>query len=128
MAARNGSSRCSNGSARRKVLRWLRAQGRPCHICGQPIDYGITDANDPRHFECDELLPVSLGGSPTDRANVDAAHRFCNQWRGNRMQWSRLEARAALARAVARRMPAALPPHGRTAPPRKAAVRHSREW
>lgn len=35
-------------------------------------------------FEVDELMPVSLGGDPLDRANVDAAHRCCNQWRGNK--------------------------------------------
>ena len=33
----------------------------------------------------DELLPVSRGGNPLDYSNVDAAHRICNQRRGNRM-------------------------------------------
>ena len=32
-----------------------------------------------------ELLPVSRGGSTLDYYNVDAAHRNCNQRRGNRM-------------------------------------------
>ena len=36
-------------------------------------------------FEVDELIPVSRGGDPLDRANVDAAHRICNQRKGNRM-------------------------------------------
>lgn len=35
-------------------------------------------------FEVDEIVPVSLGGSPVDRGNVAAAHRICNQKRGNR--------------------------------------------
>ena len=35
-------------------------------------------------FEVDEIVPVSKGGSPTDRANVAPAHRICNQRRGNR--------------------------------------------
>lgn len=35
-------------------------------------------------FECDELVPVSRGGSPYDPANVDAAHRICNEKRGNK--------------------------------------------
>ena len=34
-------------------------------------------------FEVDEIVPVSMGGSPFDRDNVDAAHRICNQKRGN---------------------------------------------
>lgn len=73
--------RTSNGNARRKLLAWLRAQGRPCHICGMPIDYSLP-AGHPMSFECDELVPVSKGGSPYDRANVDAAHRICNERRG----------------------------------------------
>ena len=35
-------------------------------------------------FEVDEIVPVSKGGSPYDRANVAPAHRICNQRRGNR--------------------------------------------
>ena len=35
-------------------------------------------------FECDELVPVSRGGSPYDRENVAPAHRICNNWRGDR--------------------------------------------
>lgn len=76
-------SRYGNGSARRKLRKWLRDQGRPCHICGLPIDYGLP-AGDPMSFEVDELVPVSKGGSPYERGNVDAAHRICNERRGNR--------------------------------------------
>lgn len=36
-------------------------------------------------FEADELVPVSRGGDPLDYSNVGAAHRICNQRRGNRM-------------------------------------------
>lgn len=77
--------RYKNGSARRNVRAWLKSQGRPCHICGLPIDYSLP-AGDPMSFEVDELVPVSLGGSPYERTNVDAAHRICNQKRGNRTQ------------------------------------------
>lgn len=75
--------RNANGSARRKLRSWLRSQGRPCHICGGAIDYSLP-AGDPMSFEVDEIVPVSRGGSPYDRGNVDAAHRICNQRRGNR--------------------------------------------
>lgn len=75
--------RYANGSARRKLRAWLKAQGRPCHICGQAIDYSLP-AGDPLSFEVDEIVPVSKGGDPLDRSNVDAAHRICNQRRGNR--------------------------------------------
>jgi hypothetical protein len=80
--------RTANGHARRKTVAWLRSQHRDCWICREfgrdaTIDYSLP-AGDPMSFECDELVPVSLGGSPIDQANVDAAHRRCNQWRGNK--------------------------------------------
>lgn len=77
------ASRYANGHARRKVRAWLRAQGRPCHICGQPIDYSLPAGN-PMSFEVDEIVPVSRGGSPIDAGNVAPAHRICNERRGNR--------------------------------------------
>ncbi len=80
----SGNPRTSNGNARRKLRARLRAEGRPCHLCGLPIDYSLP-AGDPWSFEVDEIVPVSCGGSPYDYANVDAAHRVCNQRRGNRM-------------------------------------------
>lgn len=76
--------RNANGNARRKLRARLRAEGRPCHICGLPIDYSLP-AGDPWSFEVDEMVPVSRGGDPLDYSNVDASHRICNQRRGNRM-------------------------------------------
>lgn len=76
----SGNPRRSNGSRRDALLKWLRAQARPCWICGLPIDYGAAHGS-PWSFECDEIVPVSRGGSPFDRSNVDAAHRCCNNWR-----------------------------------------------
>lgn len=76
-------SRYANGHARREVRRWLAAQGLPCHICGMPIDYSLP-AGHPMSFEVDELVPVSMGGSPIDRSNVAPAHRVCNEKRGNK--------------------------------------------
>ena len=83
-----GNPRRANGYRRDQTVRWLRAQGRPCWICrafgrSGAIDYSLP-AGHPFAFECDELVPVSRGGSPFSRTNVDAAHRCCNQWRGAR--------------------------------------------
>lgn len=80
--------RVANGHARRKARAWLKAQGRPCWICelfgrDARIDYDLP-AGHPDSFEVDELIPVSLGGSPIDHANLAATHRRCNQWRGNK--------------------------------------------
>lgn len=76
-------SRYANGAARRKVRAWLKAQGRPCHICGRTIDYSLP-AGHPMSFEVDEIVPVSKGGSPIDRSNVAPAHRICNERRGDK--------------------------------------------
>lgn len=80
--------RRSNGTRRTKLRGWLKAQGRPCWICqafGRSgyIDYSLPPQH-PFSFEMDELDPVSLGGSPFSRSNVDATHRCCNEWRGNK--------------------------------------------
>ena len=83
-----GNPRTSNGSARRKVRAWLKAQALPCHICGRAIDYSLP-ARHPMSFEVDEIVPVSKGGSPIDRGNVAPAHRICNERRGNKPLASR---------------------------------------
>jgi len=84
----SNNPRYAHYQQRVKLRNWLRAQGQPCWICrafGKPggIDYSLP-AGHPFAFEVDELVPVSKGGSPTDRSNVRAAHRCCNQWRGNK--------------------------------------------
>jgi len=80
--------RYAKASARVKLRNRLKAEARGCWICrafGRPdaIDYSLP-ARHPRSFEVDELVPVSRGGSPIDYANVDATHRECNGWRGNK--------------------------------------------
>ncbi|WP_195839194.1 endonuclease [Parafannyhessea umbonata] len=87
-----GNPRTRNGNARRKAVARLRAQGRPCWICeafgrNATIDYSLP-ARHPLSFECDELIPVSCGGSPVDPSNLAATHRRCNEWRSNRsVEW-----------------------------------------
>ena len=85
--------RRSNGHRRDELRRWLASQQLPCALCGKPIDYSLTTWVDPRDgkvkrhpmsFEVDEIVPVSKGGDPLDRDNVQPAHRICNQTRGNK--------------------------------------------
>ena len=83
-----GNARKANGHRQRQSWSWLRSQGRGCWICrafGRPdaIDYGLP-ATDPMSFSVDHLVPVSKGGSLYDRDNLDAAHKTCNVWRGNK--------------------------------------------
>ena len=74
------NARRSNGHRRTQLLAWLRALGAPCWICGHPVDAALPSGG-PLSLECDELVPVSLGGSPLERSNVAPAHRCCNNWR-----------------------------------------------
>jgi hypothetical protein len=73
--------RVSNGSARRQLRRWWKAQELPCQVCGRGIDYSLP-AGHPMSFEVDEKVPVSRGGDPLSRENTGPAHRCCNQWKG----------------------------------------------
>lgn len=74
----------SNGNAKRKLRARLKAEGRPCHLCGQPIDYSLP-AGDPMSFELDHVVPLARGGDPYDYGNAAASHRICNQRKGCRM-------------------------------------------
>lgn len=87
--------RLVNRKARRDVLALVRRrvlQGEPCGICGKPIDLDqpqfYVDPRDGRRkrapwsLECDEIVPVSRGGSPVSPDNVQPAHRACNVRKG----------------------------------------------
>ena len=55
-----------------------------CWLCGQKVDKTLPHGQ-PGSPEVDEVLPVSLGGSPYDRKNCRLSHRICNQKRGNKL-------------------------------------------
>ena len=93
MTRGGANPRVANGAARRRLRQWWRAQGLPCQICGQPIDYGLATPH-PMSFEVDEKLPVSRGGDPLSKENTGPAHRNCNVWKG---AMTLEEARAKLA-------------------------------
>ena len=89
--------RWKNGHRRRTLQRRIKLEGRPCWICrlagkSGTIDYSLRFPH-PYRFVIDELVPVSkywLGGYPTaqaaalDYGNLAAAHKCCNEWRGNK--------------------------------------------
>lgn len=53
----------------------------PCHLCGQPIDYG---PNSPDPFELDHFYPRSLRPElAMDPGNFRPSHSRCNKARGN---------------------------------------------
>lgn len=74
----------SNGNAKRKLIARLRAEGRPCHLCGKSIDYTLPPS-DPMSFSLDHIRPISKGGALYDYENAAASHRLCNMKKGNRI-------------------------------------------
>lgn len=79
-----GNPRYSNGHRRRRLRARVLATETWCGICGGKVDKTLPP-NDPGAPEVDEILPVSLGGDPLKRSNVQLAHRICNQRKGNRI-------------------------------------------
>ena len=75
--------RKSSSTKRIALRKRVAALGLPCALCGKAIDYSLP-AGHPLCYELDEIIPVSKGGSPFDRDNVQPAHRICNQRRGNK--------------------------------------------
>lgn len=79
----------------RKISAEFRAQcqadNAPCWLCGQPIDYTITDPYDDDAFEPDHYYPVSsYPQHAEDTANLRPSHRGCNRARGNDMSLANL--------------------------------------
>lgn len=80
--------RRSNGHRRdQQRARW-RALGRPCYICGRPIDYTLK-APAPWSFVIDETVPLKHGGSMT-WDNQGPAHWWCNRIKStHNITWAR---------------------------------------
>ena len=89
--------RYENWKARERALAIVRqraAQGEPCAICGLPIELDrpqtYIDPRDgkrkraPWSLECDEIVPISRGGSPINPSNIQPTHRVCNQRKGSK--------------------------------------------
>lgn len=83
--------RRANGTRRTALRKRVAALGLPCALCGQPIDYSLPPGH-PMSYELDEIVPVSKGGDPLDPANVQPAHRLCNQRKGDGRALSRSKA------------------------------------
>lgn len=89
----SSNPRYQNWKMRERVRRRTKDMGKPCGICGKPIDYSLGFMIDPRTgkkrmhpmaFVVDEMLPVSKGGSPIDIDNCQPAHWICNARKGNK--------------------------------------------
>ena len=77
--------RRTNGARRDAIRRWVLATQDHCALCGKPVDKSLRTPH-PMSAEVDEIIPVSKGGSPYDRDNVQLTHRSCNQRKSNKTQ------------------------------------------
>jgi 5-methylcytosine-specific restriction endonuclease McrA len=80
--------RSSNGSLRKQVRNRVLAVYDTCALCGLPVDKSLTTPN-PYSPEVDEIIPVSLGGSPYEWSNLQLAHRACNRQKSNHLFYSK---------------------------------------
>lgn len=79
-----GNPRRTNSSRRNKVVARVKAEESDCWLCGLPVDKTLPPRL-PTSPEVHEVIPVSRGGDPYDRANCHLTHRLCNQRQGNRL-------------------------------------------
>ncbi len=85
MTRPKANPRVANGHRRRQLRAQVLAEEDHCWLCGGLVDKSLP-AGHPMAPELDEVLPVSRGGSPYDRANIRLAHRLHNQQRGAGMR------------------------------------------
>ena len=93
----SSNPRYLHGPKRERLRKQVLREESFCWLCGEEVDVKLQ-AGLPQSPEVDEILPISLGGSPIDRANVRLAHRLCNQKRGNKLPNEAIEAARARAK------------------------------
>ena len=96
----SNNPRYENYSKRERIRKQVLREETVCWLCGEPVNVKLPHGT-PASPEVDEILPVSLGGSPIDRKNCRLAHRLCNQKRGNKLPQEAIEAARVRAKQAA---------------------------
>ena len=55
-----------------------------CAICGGFVDKTIKSP-DPMSPSVDHIIPIALGGHPSDMSNLQLTHRACNRAKGTKV-------------------------------------------
>ncbi|MDR1033357.1 MAG: HNH endonuclease, partial [Bifidobacteriaceae bacterium] len=76
--------RRSNGSLRTRLRNRVLSVYDVCALCGTPVDKQLHTPH-PYSPEVDEIIPVSLGGSPFEMSNLQLTHRHCNRQKSNKL-------------------------------------------
>ena len=58
-----------------------------CGICGQEIDPAYKYPH-PLSKTVDHIIPIAKGGHPSDLSNLQAAHRWCNRQKSDKLMAS----------------------------------------
>lgn len=61
----------------------------PCHLCGKPFDWTITNYHDPGAFSADHVEAIANGGKLL--GELAPCHRGCNSSRGRKRLASQVE-------------------------------------
>ena len=76
-----------DGSAKSQYLKnrtRLLNTAEVCAICGLPLDRSLKFPH-PMSPTADHIIPISLGGDPSDPENLQAVHLICNQLKGSKL-------------------------------------------
>jgi 5-methylcytosine-specific restriction endonuclease McrA len=76
--------RRANGHRRDQLRAKVLREEDACWLCGGEVDKTLKTPH-PMSPEVHEVVPVSKGGDPLDRANCHLTHRRCNRDQGNRL-------------------------------------------
>lgn len=55
-----------------------------CGICGKPVDKSLRYPH-PMSASIDHIIPLEKGGHPSDLANLQLAHLYCNRQKAAKM-------------------------------------------
>lgn len=85
-----GSRNQRNTTTRDRHRNILRRDHPPCGICHRDIDYTLPHL-DPGEFVVDHVIPLARGGRDV-LENKQAAHRLCNELKGDKVDGDTTEA------------------------------------
>ena len=55
-----------------------------CAICGKPVDFSLKFP-DPMSPTIDHIIPIAIGGHPSDIGNMQLAHLACNRAKADKV-------------------------------------------
>ena len=76
----NGNQRALFENNKKRIY----ASQRVCGICGHEVDFSLNFPH-PLSPTIDHIIPVAKGGHPSDIANLQLAHFYCNRQKSDKL-------------------------------------------